>query len=61
MIELQSPPGRTDYFMRRESQERMLAARASDCAARHAHLTMADHYSSLAREETRPVLKPAAI
>jgi hypothetical protein len=51
MTESVSPPG-NGYFTRRESQERRLADRAVDRAVRCAHLSMAEHYAVLAREET---------
>lgn len=44
------PPGNTDYFTRRETQERSLAAQAVDRAVRCAHLSMAERYAVLARE-----------
>lgn len=34
-----------DYYQRRERQERDLAERAEDAAARRAHLAMAEHFS----------------
>jgi hypothetical protein len=51
MTESIRPPG-NGYFTRRESQERRLADRAVDRAVRCAHLSMAEHYAVLAREET---------
>ena len=53
MAEITGPPGNREYFARRESQERSLAARAADRAVRCAHLRMADHYAALAREQER--------
>ena len=50
MAEFVRPPG-NGYFTRRESQERRLADRAIDRAVRCAHLSMAEHYAVLAREE----------
>ena len=35
----------SDYFVRREQEERACAARSSDPAARRAHLELAEHYS----------------
>ena len=45
------PPGSNAYFTRRESQERRMADRAIDRAVRCAHLSMAERYAALAREE----------
>jgi hypothetical protein len=44
------------YFMRRAAQERSAADRASDQAARDAHLQMAQRYRKLvgASKETKP-------
>lgn len=38
-----------EYYQRRERQERDLADRASDSAARRVHLTMAEHFETLMR------------
>ncbi|MCW3835361.1 hypothetical protein ACFQ1E_00095 [Sphingomonas canadensis] len=40
-----------EYYARRERQERSNAARCTDCAARLAHLELADHYAELQRGE----------
>jgi len=50
MADKVGPPGNREYFTRRESQERSLAARAADRAVRCVHLHMADRYAALARE-----------
>jgi hypothetical protein len=50
MTEFVRPPG-NGYYTRRESQERRLADRAVDRAVRCAHLSLAEHYAVLAREE----------
>ena len=51
MIEAIKPPGNRDYFTRRESQERRLAAGAGDCAVRSVHLRMAERYAALVRDD----------
>jgi hypothetical protein len=51
-------PDNCAYFRRRESQERTLAADAADCAARYAHLAMADQYAALIREDRTLIIKP---
>jgi hypothetical protein len=51
MTEAVKPPGSTGYFTRRESQERSMADRAVDRAVRCAHLSMAERYAVLARED----------
>jgi len=40
----------TAYFLRRESQERQLAERATDRAVRQVHRAMADRYAGLVRK-----------
>ena len=60
MIQSKSPPGSSDYFTRRESQERTLAALAVDRAVKCAHLAMADRYAALSRDEARLIIKPVA-
>jgi hypothetical protein len=54
MIDRQPDSGNRAYFARRESQERRLAAAASDCAARSVHLHMADRYAALLHATTVP-------
>ena len=51
MTEAVKPPGSRAYFTRRESQERRMADRAIDRAVRCAHLSMAERYAVLARED----------
>ncbi len=51
MANANRPPDSPDYFIKRESQERTLAERAKDRAARNAHLTMAARYAALVREQ----------
>lgn len=60
MTQSKLPAGSSDYFSRRESQERTLAARAVDRAVRCAHLAMADRYAALRRDEARLIIKPVA-
>jgi len=60
MIEVRTPPGRSDYLARRESQERMLADRSADRAVRCAHLAMANRYAALIREETLIIVTQSA-
>lgn len=38
-----------DYYQRRERQERAVAERAANDAARHIHLVLAERYAALAR------------
>jgi hypothetical protein len=52
MAEQIESAGNLAYFAWREAQERQLAAGAIDRAARCIHLTMAERYAALAREET---------
>ncbi|HEU4961019.1 MAG TPA: hypothetical protein VFT56_11475 [Sphingomonas sp.] len=56
MADIMGPPGNQEYFTRRESQERNLAALAVDRAVRCAHLRMADHYAALVREQERVMI-----
>jgi hypothetical protein len=48
------------YFTRRADQERAVAARAGDPAARHIHSDLAARYDALASESLRQVPTPKA-
>jgi len=61
MDQIHGPPGNQDYFRRRESQERWLAAHAGDRAARCVHLRMAERYASLIREESLVAYVPGPV
>ena len=43
----------SEYYRRREEQEREMAVRARNSYARHIHLTLADRYAQLAEEARR--------
>ena len=50
--------GKQDYFSRRAAQERELAGRSADRAARHIHHELASRYAVLAAESIEVPAEP---
>lgn len=47
MNDADRPDSKRDYYARREAQERALAERAGDPAARHVHRELASRYAAI--------------